>query len=102
MENGHLGSWTQSRIVFLYLGLSLARLSQPAGVGPWLEQPGEGFHSWEGEEMAQPRQLCGELSACNFCAALERVSLGKQGLTLDFQTFGGRRLWERGGVWGAG
>ena len=52
--------------------------------------------------MAQPRQLCGELSACNSCAALERVSFGKQGLTLDFQTFGGRSLWGRGGVWGAG
>ena len=52
--------------------------------------------------MAQPRQLCGELSACNFCAALERVYFGKLGLTLDFQTFGGRSLWERGGVWGAG
>ena len=52
--------------------------------------------------MAQPRQLCGELSACNFCAALGRVSFGKQGLTLDFQTFGGRSLWGRGGVWGAG
>ena len=47
--------------------------------------------------MAQPGQLCGELSACNFYASLERVSFGKQGLTLDFQTFGGR-----GGVWGAG
>ena len=52
--------------------------------------------------MAQPRQLCGELSACNLCAALERVSFGKQGLTLDFQTFGERSLWGRGGVWGAG
>ena len=50
--------------------------------------------------MAQPRQLCGELSACNFCAALERVSFGKQGLTLDFQTFGGRRLGKEG-VYGA-
>ena len=52
--------------------------------------------------MAQPGQLCGELSACNFYASLERVSFGKQGLTLDFQTFGGRSLWGRGGVWGAG
>ena len=48
--------------------------------------------------MAQPGQLCGELSACNFYASLERVSFGKQGLTLDFQTFGGRSLWGRGGV----
>ena len=32
MGIGHLENQTQSRIVFLYLGLSLARLSQPAGV----------------------------------------------------------------------
>ena len=51
------------------------------------------IHSWEGEE-----QLCGELSACNLCAALEKVSFGKQGLTLDLQTFGGKRECR----WGAG
>ena len=50
--------------------------------------------------MAQPGQLCGALSACSLCAALKRVSSGKQVLRLEHQTFGERSLWERGGVWG--
>ena len=77
-ENGHLGSQTQSKIVSWYVGGLLVRLGQPAGVVRRLEQPGVGIHSWEGEEKAQPRQLCGALSAYSFYAALKKVSLGKQ------------------------
>ena len=70
-ENGHLGSQTQSRIVSWYFGCLLVRLGQPAGVEQRLEQSGAGIHFWEGEERAQPKQLCGALSACSFCAALK-------------------------------
>ena len=101
-EKGHLESRTQSRIVSWYFGCSLVRPGQPAGVLRRLEQPVVGIHSWEGEERAQPRQLCGALSACSFCAALKRFSFGKQVWRLKHQTFGERNHWERGAVWGAG
>ena len=77
-ENGHLESQTQSRIVFQNLGCSLARPSQPAGVGQRLEQPGVGNHSLEGKGKAQPRKPCGAPSACSFCAAWRKDSFGKQ------------------------
>ena len=44
----------------------------------------------------------GREGAYNFCAALEKVSFGRQGLKQDLQTFEERSLWERGVVWGAG
>ena len=77
-EKGHLESRTQSRIVSWYFGCSLARPSQPAGVGRRLEQPGVGNHSLEGKELAQPRKPCGAPSACSFCAAWRKVSFGRQ------------------------
>ena len=93
-EKGHLESETQSRIVSWYFGL--ARRSQPACVGRRLEQPVVGIHLWEGEEKAQPRQLCGALSAYSFYAALKKVSLGKQ----VCRRLGEEAFWEEG-VYGA-
>ena len=60
------------------------------------EQPGVGIHSWEGEERAPPRQLCGATSADSFYAALKKVSLGKQ----VCRRLGEEAFWEEG-VYGA-
>ena len=45
--------------------------------------------------MAQPRQLCVALNADSFCAALKKLSFGKEVL---HQTFGVSILLERGGT----
>ena len=60
-EKEHLES--QGGVVSLHLEWSLERLKQLAGAGHRLEQPAVGNHFQEGEETAQPRQLCGALSA---------------------------------------
>ena len=55
--------------------------------------------------MAQPGQLCGELSACNFCASLGEGFFWQAGFDTGFPDFWGKKpLGKRGcmGRWGAG